>query len=363
MPGCISFRLPDRHPLRHEYGCGYGRSSVKHWERRTALSTVLWPLSLLYRSIVWLRKKAFDFGLLPKCTAPVPVVVVGNIMAGGAGKTPLTIALVNLLVENGNVPAVVSRGYGGAKLENPQLVKPDSDAAVVGDEPVLIVQKTGVPLVVYPKRCAAIDYLMNVADPDVILCDDGLQHYALERDIEIAVVHGSRLHGNGWCLPAGPLREPVSRLGTVDFVVTNGRLPENSRLENSRGVSESCYFESGIEQVRRLSDGKSIALSSFSDSVGSQGVHALSGIAYPAGFHQLLENAGLRIHKISLSDHHRFTEEDFKFEDELPIVMTEKDAVKCHALDIDLERCWQTILQTELSAQLKTDFLERINRG
>ncbi|MBX2824937.1 MAG: tetraacyldisaccharide 4'-kinase, partial [Gammaproteobacteria bacterium] len=180
---------------------------------------VLWPLSQLYRVITQTRRWLYRLGIFSSWKSPVPVVVVGNISVGGTGKTPLVIALVELLQTRGLNPGVVSRGYGGAKHERPLLVDNTLSPEECGDEPLLIARRTGQPVCVCAERSLAVQYLLSKKNVNIVVCDDGLQHYALQRDLEIAVVDHERQHGNQRLLPAGPLREPVARLRSVDFVV------------------------------------------------------------------------------------------------------------------------------------------------
>ncbi|MGB5718018.1 MAG: tetraacyldisaccharide 4'-kinase, partial [Gammaproteobacteria bacterium] len=193
-----------------------------YWYTRTPWLVVLTPLSLVYRVIVSLRRAAYKIDLLRSTRVPVPVIVVGNITVGGTGKTPLVVWLAEYLRGKGYKPGIISRGYGGTASNWPQQVRPDSDPGAVGDEAVLLAAKTGCPMSVAPDRVAAARALVEHGECDILLSDDGLQHYALQRDIEIAVVDGVRRFGSGFMIPAGPLREPVSRLQAVDLVVVNG---------------------------------------------------------------------------------------------------------------------------------------------
>ena len=193
----------------------------KRWYS-TSTPLLLLPFEWLFRLLVLLRRLAFRLGLKPSYALPVPVIVVGNISVGGTGKTPLVVWLVSLLRKAGYHPGIVSRGYGGKAERWPQQVRPDSDPQTVGDEPVMLAQRCACPIVAAPDRVAAAKLLLKHTKCDLIITDDGLQHYRLKRDIEIVVVDGERRFGNGHCLPAGPLREPQSRLAEVDFVIANG---------------------------------------------------------------------------------------------------------------------------------------------
>lgn len=285
------------------------------WYRTTPLTLLLLPLSWIFCAAVALRRFAYSHGWLKTHRVPVPVIVVGNITVGGTGKTPLVIWLVEYLQRHGCRPGVISRGYGGKAQAWPHDVTPDSDPYEVGDEPVLIARRTRCPVVVGPKRVMAAQTLLAHYDCDVILSDDGLQHYALERDIEIAVIDGERRHGNRQCLPAGPLREPPQRLREVDIVVANGSGRPGEYVMNLTG-----------DQCRNLLDERlQLPLSGFRD----KSVHAVAGIGYPERFFNFLRKHELSITAHRFPDHHRYRAEELDFNDASPVLMTEKDAVKC----------------------------------
>lgn len=285
------------------------------WYGSHPLSFALLPLSALFRTVVSVRRFAYRNGLLRSHKLPVPVIVVGNITVGGTGKTPLVIWLVEALRAAGHSPGVVSRGYGGDATAWPQAVSADSDPAEVGDEPVLIARRAACPVMVAPQRVAAARRLIADYACDVIVCDDGLQHYALRRDAEIAVIDGERRLGNGRCLPAGPLRETVARLRSVDLTVVNGAaLAGECRMQLSGSVAQSLaapLMERGLGEWR-----------------GSR-VHGVAGIGNPGRFFAHLRGQGLNVVEHPFPDHHRFQAEDLRFGDDLPVIMTEKDAVKC----------------------------------
>ncbi|RME35240.1 MAG: tetraacyldisaccharide 4'-kinase [Gammaproteobacteria bacterium] len=285
------------------------------WYGRHPLSLLLAPLGWLFALAVRLRRLAWRSGLLSPRRLPVPVIVVGNISVGGTGKTPLVIWLCKRLREAGHRPGVVIRGYRGLGRHWPQQARPDSDPRVVGDEAVVLARRTGCPIAVGPDRVAAGEALLEYHDCDLIVSDDGLQHYRLARDVEIAVVDGIRRHGNRRCLPAGPLREPVSRLREVDLVVSNGVA--------GRGEFPMKYVPGDLvsliePQARR-------PLERFR----GQPVHAVAAIGMPERFFSLLVHHGLRVEKHPFPDHHVFTPQELDFGDDLPVLMTEKDAVKC----------------------------------
>ena len=286
-----------------------------YWYTRSPWLLLLTPLSLVFRVIVSLRRLAYKRGIRRSTRVSVPVIVVGNITVGGTGKTPLVAWLAKYLQSKGYKPGIISRGYGGQASSWPQQVRPDSDPAAVGDEAVLLATKTGCPMAVAPDRVAAANALIEHSDCDVILSDDGLQHYALQRDIEIAVIDGVRRFGSGFLLPAGPLREPVGRLQEVDLVVVNGL---------GKGQEHPMRMLPG--DVRNLlNPGKVCAIDEFR----SQTVHAVAGIGNPERFFRSLQDAGLLVEPHRFPDHYRYRPGDIRFGDDRPVFMTEKDAVKC----------------------------------
>lgn len=288
----------------------------KVWYKEQAAGGWLVPLSWLYRGIIKFRRLLYHSGWLKQHHLSVPVIVVGNISVGGTGKTPLIIWLAQLLRTNGYKPGIISRGYGGNAETWPQWVTVDSDVKRVGDEALLIAKHTGCPMAVGPERVKAAELLLTQQHCDVIISDDGLQHYALGRDIEIAVVDGERLFGNGLCLPAGPLREPRERISEVDFVVVNGT------------KTEAQQFSMVVEgrAAVNLTSGEAKPLQDFAET----GCHAVAGIGNPGRFFKLLEAAGVACSVHVFPDHHEFRPGDIEFNDE-PVLMTEKDAVKCTA--------------------------------
>lgn len=287
------------------------------WYRRTWFTWLLLPIAWLFCLLVALRRGLYRLGMLRSERLPVPVIVVGNISVGGTGKTPLVIALVELLRAQGWKPGVISRGYGGAANNWPQPVNADSDAYWIGDEPLLIAQRSGAPMVVGPDRIAAARQLLASHEVDIIISDDGLQHYRLQRDVEIAVVDGARRLGNGHCLPAGPLREPAGRLKQVDIVVVNG------------GASGELAMVLEPQPPRSLADEQRTQPLT---ALRGQPVHAVAGIGNPQRFFRMLEAAGLEIIPHPFPDHHRYLAADIDFGDAAPVLMTEKDAVKCRTI-------------------------------
>ncbi len=279
-----------------------------------------WTLRLLagaFAALSALRRGLYAAGWLPRVRLPVPVIVVGNLSVGGTGKTPLVIALVEALRARGFTPGVISRGHAGA-ARHALRVAADSDPAVVGDEARLIFDATGAPVVVGRDRAAAGHALLAAAPADVLIADDGLQHYRLCRDVEICVIDGVRRFGNGRLLPAGPLREPTARLARVDFLVCNGGVPQ---------AGETAMTLRGDEAVALDAAGARRALTRFA----GQRVHAVAGIGHPARFFAHLRAFGIEVIEHPFPDHHAFRVGDLAFGDDRPVLMTEKDAVKCRA--------------------------------
>jgi len=308
------------------------------------LGWLLMPIAGLFYLLSRSRRALYRQGLLSTWRSPVPVIVVGNIAIGGTGKTPLTIALAQWLRERGHHPAIVSRGYGGTPSAQPTLVRSDTDPQQGGDEPVLMARRLNLPICVHPSRVAAVQKLLQTdATVDIVICDDGLQHYALARDIEIAVVDRARVHGNQRLIPAGPLRESVSRLDSVDIVVWNGE-------------GDGEYYRGIANELVRLDGGERCPL----QELATKHCHAIAGIGHPQRFFRQLTAAGLEIEAHVFPDHHRYLPAELSFEDDLPVLMTEKDAIKCEKLDLDLSRFWYLELHAELSHSLQQKLSEKV---
>lgn len=298
----------------------------RYWYDKNFVAFALLPLSWLFRLLVLLRHTAYTKGFLQVHLIRIPVIVVGNISVGGSGKTPLVIWLADFLKKNGWSPGIISRGYGGQCRDFPQRVFADSDPVSAGDEPVLMAQRTGCPVVVDPDRVRAAQAITNTCD--IIISDDGLQHYALGRTIEIAVIDAVRGFGNGYCLPAGPLREPPMRLQSVDFIVRNGG-SKNATPSFCDTPVNGAHVEMKLmgSRITNLGDRTLIKLpADFSGDV----VHAVAGIGNPERFFIRLRNLGLEIIEHAFPDHHQFVAKDLYFTDNKAIIMTEKDAVKCY---------------------------------
>jgi tetraacyldisaccharide 4'-kinase len=296
------------------------------WYGGNRLAFVLWPLSWVYRALYAATRLRDEYAKPHEPYDGVPVVVVGNISIGGTGKTPLVIWLSNELLQLGYSVGVISRGYLGSASATPQLVAPDADPALCGDEPVLLAQRTGCPVAVAADRIRAKQFLLAAHQVDVVISDDGLQHHRLSRCCEIAVVDGFRGLGNGLCLPAGPLREPPTRLATVDAVVVNG-----SGFSYARAIPATAE----PRLVERLSDGARRPLDAFA----GQRVKAVAGIGNPERFFALLENAGILVEGYPLPDHARISARQLSAAPDTTVMITEKDAVKLRGLLADNVWC------------------------
>lgn len=277
---------------------------------------LLRALSALYAGLTALRRLAYARGWLRSTRLPVPVLVVGNLSVGGAGKTPLVIALCAALRERGWRPGVISRGYGRDDRA-PRRVAADSRVAEVGDEPLLIFRRSGCPVAVAARRSEAGRLLLEGGDVDLLIADDGLQHYALARDLEVLVIDGQRRFGNGRLLPAGPLREGLWRAEHCAARVVNAGTAGEAELP--------MQLELGAAVA--LIDGRQVALRALA----GQPLHAVAGIGHPQRFFDALGRAGLSVEPHAFPDHHRFVAGDFAFDDGRPLLMTEKDAPKCQA--------------------------------
>jgi len=282
---------------------------------------LLAPLSWLFSLVSCLRRVVLQSFYQGKSFS-APVAVVGNISVGGSGKTPLIIALVNALNERGYKVGVVSRGYGGDANAYPLAVTPETPVKQCGDEPLLIAQSCGCPVVVDPDRVRAVEFLLHESPCHIVLSDDGLQHYRLHRDIEIVVVDAIRGLGNGRTLPSGPLRESPSRLSQVDFVVLNG---SGADFSVAIGPAKTHKVELQALGLRNMSSNQLVSVDAWK---GGSTVHAVCGIGHPERFAQTLEGLGFEVILSGLNDHQQLTREDLEFGDHLPVIITAKDAVK-----------------------------------
>lgn len=318
----------------------------------------LWPLSLLLQGVAGLRRRQLQGRARP---ASVPVVVVGNITLGGTGKTPMIIALVRYLQAQGLQPGVISRGYGGSAPCYPYLVTAVSPVAESGDEPLLIALETGCPVMVGADRNASVQQLISAHQCDVILSDDGMQHYKLSRQWEICLLDGARLLGNGWCLPAGPLREGARRLQEVDCVVLNGTPPPSAQLDKVLALAPPLH----TMQLRpshwcNLLTGERRELGELDFSTQPV-VNAVSGIGNPERFFNTLRDLGIHVRGQAFPDHHAFTAEDLAWVGLRPLLMTAKDAVKCRPFA--QPDWWYLSVEADLPDALLGQFADFLRRS
>jgi tetraacyldisaccharide 4'-kinase len=321
------------------------------WRRRGPLACLLFPVSLLFAALVAVRRALFHLGVLSRGTLPVPVVIVGNLSVGGTGKTPLVIHLAQAFRQAGRCPGIISRGYRGEAGDVVEVVR-DSDPARVGDEPLLLAQRTGCPVFVGRDRSAAARALLAAyPDCDLLLSDDGLQHYRLPRAVEIAVFD-ERGVMNGWCLPAGPLREPVSRLTSVDAVVLNGctrsPVPTIERPLFTMRLQGSVFH--------RLDDPR---IECGAADLAGGVLHAVAGIGAPQRFFDQLRGLGMDFVEHPFADHHDFRPEDLAFAGG-SILTTEKDAVKLARLSLSLA-VWVLPVTAEVSPDIAAFVLEKLD--
>ena len=322
------------------------------WYEGDGWYRALLPLAGLYWLLISLRRFLYRCGVLRTHGAQVPVIVVGNITAGGTGKTPTTIWLTRELRQRGFAPGIVSRGYGGSKSGASMRVDAKSDPAVVGDEPVLIAMRTGCTVVVDANRARAASMLVDDG-ANLIIADDGLQHYALGRNYEICVVDGSRGLGNGLLLPAGPMRETVTRIEEVDQVLVNGRLRQKQDVMPS-GMQNAIEFELIASEVCRMNGSLTRLIERFSDTT----VHAVAAIGNPVRFFDLLRSHGIQVIEHAFPDHARIRKGDLEFGDDFDILMTEKDAVKFDRQVSD--RFWYVPVDVAIDPVIAAPWLEQI---
>lgn len=319
---------------------------------------LLTPLCWLYRAVAESRRRKALEAHAQKL--PVPVVVVGNITAGGTGKSPLTAALVKTLQSAGWRPVVLSRGYGGNSSEYPLLVTEDTLPALAGDEPVMLAQATGVPVVVDPNRQRGAAFAFEHALGDVFISDDGLQHYRLARDIELSVFDGSRGVGNGALIPVGPLREPVSRLDSVDFVIVNGASTADGEgrvpAEALSGIEHPHMYAMDLQPTRlvNLKTGET----RWPESLDGQKIRSIAGIGNPTRFFDTLKALGAKQIAVPFPDHHRFRPEDLGTETGHLLVMTAKDGVKCRSFAPD--NAWVLHVEAQLPEAFSRAVVEKL---
>lgn len=325
-----------------------------HWQKRGLGGALLLPVALLFAALARLRRLAYRSGLLRAQRAGVPVFIIGNITAGGTGKTPLVLWLVRHLREHGRRPGIISRGYG-APRRDPRAVPANGAARDYGDEPCLLARRAGCPVWVGADRVATARALRAAhPDTDVIISDDGLQHYRLARDFEIAVIDGTRGLGNGWPLPAGPLREPESRLATVDAVLVNGDDVHGIAARHPQAMAMRLE---GREFRKLLNPAHTADAAHFS----GQQLHAIAGIGNPERFFAHLRQLGIECTTHPFPDHHVFRPQDIDFPGADSVVMTQKDAVKCEPFAGG--RHWALVVNAEPDARLGEMILARLSQA
>ncbi|CAI2123440.1 MULTISPECIES: tetraacyldisaccharide 4'-kinase [Serratia] len=311
------------------------------WSGSSLVYLLLLPLSWLYGLVSGLIRLSYRCGLRKSWRAPVPVVIVGNLTAGGNGKTPMVIWLVEQLQQRGYRVGVVSRGYGGKSAVYPLVLDAQTTTRQAGDEPVLIYQRTGAPVAISPKRAEAVQALLNQGELDLIITDDGLQHYALQRDFELVVIDGVRRFGNGWWLPAGPMRERVSRLKTVDACVANGGVAQPGEIAMKLQAQDAVNIASGERRP----------------AIELPHVVAMAGIGHPPRFFATLEKLGVEVEReVAFADHQEYNHGQLAAlaSQGQTLLMTEKDAVKCRSF---AQPDWwylpvEAVLPTEQAEQL-----------
>ncbi len=324
------------------------------WYEDAAGTSLLAPLECLYKTYVSRVRQQYLNGRKQSYRSPVPVVVVGNLVVGGAGKTPLVLAICQRLQQRGMRPGILSRGYKAGSEVFPRAVVPSDDAAEVGDEPLLMAQRSGAKVCIDPQRARGARWLVEEGGCDIVLCDDGLQHYALARDVEIVVIDAQRQLGNGRCLPAGPLREPAERLQSVDFIVYNG---------TTAAHNDAAIFVMQLKPsvLVRLHDNYAINVSALADLAAAGPVHALTGIGNPQRFFTSLRELGFDIIEHAFGDHHAFNARDLNFGDQQAIIMTEKDAVKCR--EFAPVQAWYLPVDAQLEETFYSALLEKITHA
>ncbi|MBR7888510.1 tetraacyldisaccharide 4'-kinase [Marinomonas sp. A79] len=334
---------------------------TRSWYGRWGWTHVFRPLQPLVRYLVAKKRQAFLTNTQNVYKAPVPVIVVGNISVGGTGKSPMVVALCELLIQQGYRPGIVSRGHG-AKITSPISVDENSSVQTVGDEPVMLARRSKCPLVVCPKRVDAVRHLLANHDVDVVISDDGMQHYHLQRDIEIAMLDAKRGLGNSQLLPVGPLREPTERLASVDFIVsvTNAISPALQKISWPVTLATLVPTELiSLDGQRRLDFQAAFEPNGTTPKTSW---HVVAGIGNPERFMDTLYDLGLSATNSRhswFSDHHQFTSADIPTSG--AVIMTEKDAVKCQSLVLENTNVWYLPVSLILSEAFQRAFLDKLN--
>jgi len=329
---------------------------LRSWYQGAAWLLLLRPLEWLYLLLRWLHQT----GRHTVADNPLPLVVVGNLNMGGVGKTPLVAALVEHFQRQGWRPAVISRGYRAMAQQFPHLVNTTDTASYTGDEPLMLHRMTGAPVVIDPQRHRACQWLARNTNCNVVISDDGLQHPGLQADIAIVVVDGSRGFGNGRCLPAGPLREPLIRLCSIDLVVVNGIANKRLCWQLRRaGQTSYAIIQPQLQTLFRVVDDQPVPWPDI-----GKPVRAIAAVGDPQRFFEQLESMGYQIEGHAFGDHHAYSAKDFPWQDQVPLLMTAKDAVKCKALVADARQAWFYCPQSlSLPDQLKQLLGQRLQQA
>ena len=325
---------------------------IASWQNVNWLTVLLLPLSLVYWLVFSINKALYAMGLKQVHKVSVPVIVVGNLTVGGTGKTPMVIHLFEQLRDHGYSPGIISRGYQSSAGDDPLIVRPNTPVGRAGDEAAMIVRRTQAPMVVCADRRAACDILLDEFSVDIVISDDGLQHHALARDVEICLIDSTTTQNNKWLLPAGPYREPLSRLDSFDFLVRHQALNNDISTEEKLA---SNLFSMQLEASAPISLN---SLSGIDQQVNefdaTKSIHAVAGIANPRRFFDTCRSLGYTIVENAFADHHAYTEDDLNFGESAQILMTEKDAVKC--VEFKNPRHWLL----PVDAKLQVGFIEAV---
>ncbi|GHA15543.1 tetraacyldisaccharide 4'-kinase [Arenicella chitinivorans] len=314
------------------------------WETPNWLTKALWPLSQVYRGAYELNRLSYQVGLRAVYRPPVPLIVVGNLTVGGTGKTPLVVHIVQLLKAQGLRVGIISRGYHSRATDFPLLVDDTTDVRLAGDEPSLLARRTGVPIVIGPNRRADIERLVANGDLDVIVSDDGLQHHALARDVDVCLIDQTRPSHNTYLLPAGPYRESPARQAHLDFLIHH--IGPNSKT-------------SGFTMQLVPDMLTAVASSNTAVPPSSGRIHAVAGIGNPQRFFRTCEQLGFTVIPHAFPDHYQFTAADIDFGADAVVLMTEKDAVKCDK--IADHRHWYVPVSAQLSSGFDHALLDRLS--
>lgn len=316
---------------------------MKFWyqHKLTVFACLLWPFSIIFHFLTALRRSIYR--LLPTKRFKIPIIVIGNISVGGTGKTPLLMSIANFLQQEGYAVGIVTRGYGGKQKKAYRVQKNDS-ATKVGDEALMLANQGDYPVIVARRRCDAVAYLQQQGEVNIILSDDGLQHYAMPRDIEIAVIDAERRHGNGLLLPAGPLRETTKRLKHVDFVVVNGKAVHKNEFSMTMDV-QGVYHLNSRERITI-------------EALKQKSLLAIAGIGNPQRFFASLKSLSLNFKEKIFPDHHTYQQRDLHDKTCNAIMMTEKDAIKCREFNDD--RCYVLTIKAKCHPQFFQQLLTKL---